>query len=65
MISSGNIGIVGTPVIDPVAGTIYLGGADEKFGTTFVQRLHALDVRTGQERAGSPTVITGHIFRKR
>ncbi len=55
---SGNMGIVSTPVIDPVTGTIYLVARTKEFGTTFVQRLHALDIRTGQERANSPVVIT-------
>ncbi len=55
---SGNIGIVGTPVIDPVMGTLYVVARTKEFGSTFVQRLHALDISTGQERAGSPTVIT-------
>ena len=55
---SGNMGIVGTPVIDPVAGTVYLVARTKEFGATFVQRLHALDLRTGQERANSPVVIT-------
>jgi len=55
---SGNMGIVSTPVIDPVAGTIYMVARTKEFGTTFVQRLHALDIRTGQERTNSPVVIT-------
>ena len=55
---SGNMGIVSTPVIDPVAGTIYMVARSKEFGTTFVQRLHALDIRTGQERTNSPVVIT-------
>jgi len=55
---SGNMGIVSTPTIDPVAGTIYLVARTKEFGSTFVQRLHALDVRTGQERANSPMMIT-------
>jgi uncharacterized protein (TIGR03437 family) len=54
------IGITGTPVIDPASGTMYLvamtketsGGA-----THYVQRLHALDISTGSERNGSPVVI--------
>lgn len=54
---SGNIGIVGTPVIDPVAGTIYLVARTLENGSTFVQRLHALDVATGLDRI-TPTVIT-------
>ena len=55
---TGNIGIVGTPVIDPVAGTIYLVARTKEPGNTFVQRLHALDIRTGQERPNSPVKIT-------
>ena len=55
---SGSMGIVGTPVIDPVAGTIYLVVRTKEGGTTFVQRLHALDIHTGLERPNSPVVIT-------
>ena len=55
---SGNIGIVGTPVIDPVAGTIYLVARTKEYGTNFVQRLHALDVSSGAERPNSPVIIT-------
>ena len=53
---SGNIGIVGTPVIDPASGTIYLVARTLESGNTFVQRLHALDVTTGVDRI-PPTVI--------
>jgi hypothetical protein len=55
---SGNMGIVGTPVIDPVAGTLFVVVRTKEFGTTFVQRLHALELRTGAERTNSPVVIT-------
>jgi hypothetical protein len=55
---SGKTGIVGTPVIDPVAGTIYLVARTKEYGTNFVQRLHALDVSTGAERSNSPVIIT-------
>ena len=57
---SGQFGIVGTPVIDPVSGTIYLVARTKETSggiTTFVQRLHALDVRTGLDRSNSPVVI--------
>jgi len=56
---SGNIGIVGTPVIDSVAGTIYLVARTKEFGTTFVQKLHALSLATGQDLVNSPAIITG------
>ena len=55
---SGNMGIVGTPVIDPGTGTLYLVARTKEFGTTYVQRLHALDVATGAERPNSPVIIT-------
>jgi chitodextrinase len=49
-------GITGTPVIDPVAQTIYLVAATTENGTNF-QRLHALSLATGTEQAHSPVVI--------
>jgi hypothetical protein len=53
---SGNMGIVGTPVIDSPTGTIYLVARTLENGSTFVQRLHALDVTTGLDRT-SPVNI--------
>ena len=51
------IGITGTPVIDPATGTLYVAGETLESGNV-VFRLHALDIITGRERGGSPTVIT-------
>ncbi|HSZ61298.1 MAG TPA: hypothetical protein VK828_05855 [Terriglobales bacterium] len=51
------VGIVSTPVIDPIAGTIYVVAKTYE-NSTFVHRLHALDVTTGLEQPGSPIVIT-------
>ena len=53
------IGITSTPVIDLQAGphgTIFVV-AMSKDGSTYFQRLHALDLVTGAEQAGSPTTI--------
>ena len=54
---SGNIGIVGTPVIDAARGTMYFV-ARSTTGSTFVQYLHAVNIVDGNELAGSPTAIT-------
>jgi hypothetical protein len=54
------VGISATPVIDTVAGTLFVLARTKEAGTSgarYVQRLHALDVRTGAERAGSPVEI--------
>src|ERR1051326_4507758 len=54
---AGNMGIVGTPVIDPDTSTLYVVSRTKEPGPTYVQRLWALDVRTGTE-AGAPN---GHV----
>lgn len=55
----GNVGILSTPVIDAAAGTIYLV-ARTKEPAGYVQRLHALDVRSGKDRMPA-VVITARI----
>lgn len=58
------IGITGTPVIDPASNTLYLvsltkhtsGGA-----VSYVQELHALDLGTGAEKMNGPTVIRASV----
>jgi hypothetical protein len=55
-----NMGIVGTPVIDPVSGTIYVVARTKEISggqTNFFQRLHALDPTTGLDLTNSPVVI--------
>lgn len=54
---TGNIGIVGTPVIDSVSQTLYFV-ARSTTGTVYVQQLHAVSLVDGSERANSPVTIT-------
>lgn len=54
----GNVGIQSTPVIDAATGTIYLVARTKENGA-YVQRLHALDIATGNSRSGSPVTIKG------
>jgi len=56
----GPIGIMGTPVINQATGTMYLVARTKETtgsSTSYVQRLHALDITTGAELAGSPTEV--------
>lgn len=57
----GAMGIIGTPVIDPGAGTLFVVALTHE-DDAFVQRLHALDIATGAERPASPAVITADGF---
>jgi hypothetical protein len=58
-----NIGIIGTPAIDSSTGTLYVVAktCDSSSCTTFHQRLHALDITTGNERTGSPVDIAASV----
>ena len=58
----GNIGIVGTPVIGPDQTMYFVTRTVEPSGT--VQRLHALDITTGNERPKSPQVIQASVLGK-
>ncbi|HTB64661.1 MAG TPA: hypothetical protein VK727_00435 [Steroidobacteraceae bacterium] len=52
------VGVIGTPVIDPASGTLYVLSKSVNSGrSVFYQRLHAIDLTTGLEKAGSPTTI--------
>jgi uncharacterized protein (TIGR03437 family) len=54
------LGITGTPVIDPSAGTLYVVASTILNGQ-FIHRIHALDIRSGAERPGSPVVIEASV----
>jgi Putative Ig domain len=53
------VGVTGTPVIDPSTGTLYVVSKSvNPSGPTFYQRLHAIDITTGNEKLGGPASIT-------
>lgn len=54
------IGITGTPVIDPGTNILYVVAATKENGV-FYQRLHALNILNGQETSGSPVAIAGSV----
>jgi len=60
----GNVGIESTPVIDLTSNTIYLVARTMEVSgstTNYVARLHALDITTGSEKLGGPTVIQASV----
>lgn len=58
---NGNIGIVGTPVIDKARGVLYVV-ALTRLQDHFVQRLHRLDLASGVDLPGSPVPIEAPEF---
>ncbi|MFZ0769899.1 MAG: choice-of-anchor D domain-containing protein [Candidatus Sulfotelmatobacter sp.] len=53
-------GITSTPVIDPTSNTIYLVVRTQENNNS-VQRLHALDITTGDEKFGGPVEISATV----
>ncbi|WP_353063325.1 IPT/TIG domain-containing protein [Tunturibacter psychrotolerans] len=59
---SPEIGITSTPVIDPVAGIIYLVDRTKNTtNSTYHDYLHALSLTTGAEELAGPVEITGQV----
>jgi hypothetical protein len=55
------VGVVGTPVIDPASGIVYaVSMSTNPSGTSFYHRLHAIDIATGNEKTGSPVLVTAN-----
>jgi outer membrane protein assembly factor BamB len=59
-IANGEYGISGTPVIDPVTGTLYVASVTYENNYP-IARLHALDVKTGAEKFIGPVAITASV----
>jgi hypothetical protein len=54
------VGVTGTPVIDSSMTVLYVVSKSVNSAqTAFYQRLHAIDLTTGNERTGSPAAIAG------
>jgi outer membrane protein assembly factor BamB len=56
----GDVGILSTPVIDLPRRILYLLARTKEDGV-YVQKLHALDLGTGQETGGSPVIIQAAV----
>ncbi len=57
---SPEVGVLGTPVIDLSTGTLYaVSKTMTTSGPAFYQRLHALDITTGNEKFSGPGTISG------
>jgi hypothetical protein len=64
---NGQMGIIGTPVIDKTRGVLYVValtrvGTQTGPRTSFIQKLHALDLATGADLPESPVVVSAPDF---
>jgi len=55
------MGITGTPVIDPVSGTLYVDLFTHEGNNIYYHRIHALDITTGNERPYSPVLVAASV----
>ena len=55
------IGIMGTPVIDPTTNTLYVVAKTIDSAGVYHFRLHALDLASGTEKFGGPTEISATV----
>jgi hypothetical protein len=55
------VGVTGTPVIDPNSSTLYVVSKSANAGPQIFQRLHAVDLATGNEKFSGPVVISASV----
>jgi hypothetical protein len=55
------IGVTGTPVIDATTGTLYVVSKSVDGSLNFHQRLHAIDIASGNEKFGGPVEIAASV----
>ena len=56
------VGITSTPVIDPLAGIMYVEAVSRQMNGTYVHRLHMIDISTGAEKSSpGPKTITATV----
>jgi hypothetical protein len=56
------VGVTGTPVIDPTTSILYVVSKSViSSGPTFFQRLHAIDLTTGNEKFSGPVTISASV----
>ncbi len=53
--------VTGTPVIDLATGTLYLVAKSKDASLVYRQRLHAIDLATGNEKFAGPVVIAASV----
>jgi hypothetical protein len=59
-----NSGIIGTPTIDRTRGVMYVVGKSKLVSgstTTYIQRIHAINLADGTEKLNGPTVIAASV----
>jgi len=54
------VGITGTPVIDPGSGTLYVDAFTHE-GSSYFHKIHALSIADGSERSFSPRTVTASV----
>jgi len=54
------VGIIGTPVIDLATGTLYVSAFTHE-GSSYFQRIHALNITNGVEQPFSPVIVNASV----